>query len=264
MKALIDGDPPVYACGFAAEGEELSHALHNVKRLINNVLKATGADEYSIFLTGKNNYREEVATIVPYKGNRDPSHKPTFYQDIRDYMENVHDAKVVDDMEADDALGIVQYQTALQRMQDRSDYQFDNTHDFEETIICTIDKDLDMIPGWHYNWKRDEKYFVTYEEGEIFFYTQLLTGDPVDNIKGVPKIGPVKAKKILDGATTEVERFNRVRMAYVDYQSKLEENEGISEKEILEKADAQMKENATLLWIRRSTEDAWNQPESMI
>lgn len=263
MKALIDGDPPVYACGFAAEGEELSHALHNVKLLIDNVLEATGADEYSIFLTGKNNYREEVATIAPYKGNRDPSHKPTFYKEIRDYMVNIHDAKVIDGMEADDALGIVQYQTALDRMFKRDDSQFDNSYDFEDTCICTIDKDMDMIPGWHYNWKKDKKYFVTYEEGMKFFYTQLLTGDPVDNIKGVPKIGPKKAEKILDGAASEREMYNRVRMAYLEYQQKCCLNEAVDEEAILEKADMQLTENAHLLWIKRDTEELWRPPTTI-
>ena len=279
MKALIDGDIIVYSVGFTVEKtnysvdgvdfdkkaeakeyceqmgivpenissyvipEDVTHAYHNAKQLINNICTKTGATEYEIFLTGKDNFREDIATIQPYKGNRDTSHKPVHYDAIKEYLIKHHGAEVVNGIEADDKLG------------------HEQTHD---TCICTIDKDLDMIVGWHYNWRKDIMYKVNEWDAIKFFYTQLLTGDTVDNIRGVPQIGKVKAAKLLDGATSEYTLYNRVRQAYLDYFHK-EYGDSVprflSEQELLEMSDADLQENADLLWIQRKEDDRWIPPQ---
>jgi DNA polymerase-1 len=173
---LIDADIIAYSVGFAANEDPVEFALHSVKIMIESMLDATGCEEYECFLTGTGNYRTDVATIKPYKGNRKQD-KPVHFQAIRDYLVNVHGAEVVDGMEADDALGINQT---------------------KDTIIASIDKDLDMVEGLHYNWRKGDLYYVTKEEGRRNFYRQLLTGDSTDNIVGIPGIGPKKAEAILD------------------------------------------------------------------
>jgi len=84
-------------------------------------------------------------------------------------------------MEADDAQGIEQWAKT-----DRS------------TCIVTIDKDLNMIPGWHYNFVKDEFKYWKLSESNRFFWWQMLVGDRTDNIPGIDKIGPVRADKLLD------------------------------------------------------------------
>lgn len=231
MIVLIDGDPPVYSCGFAANDDPVEHALHNMKQLINKICEATQADEYKIYLTGKNNYRNDMVDY--YKANRDSSHKPLHYEALRNYLVEVHDAEVVDGMEADDALGIAQYQSYIRGV---------------ETCIATIDKDLLMIPGKHYNWNKDVLHEVDEFKGIEFFYTQLLTGDKVDNIKGIHGIGPKKAEKILDGATTELELYRRVQMEYEKYKGDFYQGFDY------------MCENAHLLWIKRHPDELWRPP----
>jgi 5'-3' exonuclease len=41
-------------------------------------------------------------------------------------------------------------------------------------------------------------------------------GDSVDNIPGLPGVGPVKAAKLLEGLTTHEERRSAVIDAYID------------------------------------------------
>jgi hypothetical protein len=41
------------------------------------------------------------------------------------------------------------------------------------------------VAGWHYNFVKKDKYYVTAEEGMRFFYRQILTGDRADNIQGI-------------------------------------------------------------------------------
>jgi 5'-3' exonuclease len=87
-----------------------------------------------------------------------------------------------------------------------------------ETCICSIDKDLDQIPGWHLNFVKELKYEVTPQEGLRKFYHQLLTGDlACDNIPGLKGIGPKKADKALDGCLTEEDMFNACKKMYQLY-----------------------------------------------
>jgi len=237
MLALIDMDILVYSCGFASdaeakrqglEHEPLNYCLQIVNQLIDRIVLETQADDYKGYLTGKNNYREELAVTLPYKGNRDTSHKPYWYKEIKKYLVSHHNAEIIDGMEADDKLGI------------------ECTKDNTNTVIATIDKDLRMIEGYHYNWRKGSHVdHVTEAEGTKFFYTQLLTGDMTDNIQGIRGIGPKKAEKILAGCITERELYCAVGNAYaVAYDS----------------PEEVMKEMADLLWIQKREGVLWQPP----
>jgi hypothetical protein len=223
MIALIDGDLLKYRCGFAAEDEPLSHALHNVKLVIDGITNAVDADEVQVHLSGKGNFRERIATIKPYKGNRDPDHKPKHGEDIVKYIMDNYPHVVADGEEADDTLGYTQ--TMLRK------------EDPYSSVIVSTDKDMFMIPGLNYNWVAEKYYDISKAEADRFFWTQMLTGDSTDNIPGVPKIGPVKAEKILDTKETWSEMY----MAVLDQYLTAYEN-----------GYEAMVENARLLWIRRT------------
>jgi 5'-3' exonuclease len=74
-----------------------------------------------------------------------------------------------------------------------------------EYIICSIDKDLLCIPGKHYRMREKKLITVSHEEAMRHYYEQLLKGDGVDNIPGIPGIGVVKATKILKDCKNEGE-----------------------------------------------------------
>lgn len=134
--------------------------------------------DYQGYISGKGNFRYSVATILPYKGTRSTV-KPTHYDAIRQFLVDVYDAKVSTGMEADDMLGLNQT---------------------EDTVIVSLDKDLDMIPGRHYNWVADKEYTIDELEGMRKFYAQMLTGDSTDNILGLYGVGPnsTHVKKLKD------------------------------------------------------------------
>ena len=185
MKLLIDGDPIVYRIGFACQKKDKetglvtadpeSHTLHSCKQFINQMLEVTGADTYKIYLTGKGNFRYKVRE--DYKANRKGADKPVHYQLVRDYLVKKFKAQVVDGIEADDALALGQQ---------------------SDTAIASIDKDLLMVEGRHYNYGKCTWQDVTAKQGEYFFYKQMLTGDRVDNITGIRGLGEKKASKLLD------------------------------------------------------------------
>jgi len=85
-------------------------------------------------------------------------------------------------------------------------------------IVCSVDKDLLMIPGDHLRLKNNvalsQRITVNAYEARSFFYRQLLIGDPVDNVKGVPKIGPKSAEAKLAWCFEEEEFRQEVVNAY--------------------------------------------------
>ncbi len=234
--ALIDADVLVYQCAFAFQrkGEDVGlfdEVITCLDNLILGMLEETGADNYRLFLTGKGNFRYNVAKTVPYKGNR-KSEKPFHYENIRIYMQSVYNAEVITGMEADDALAINQT---------------------EDTVICTIDKDLLQVPGKHYNWRKNEHYVIDEYDGWYNFYIQLLQGDRADNIKGIDGIGPTKAERILEGSEDPEDMFERVKAAYMA--------------NMPDDWYYRMSESAMLLWmVRELAEDgsplAWRWPDA--
>ena len=223
MKALIDGDILVYRIGFASENESKSIAMARCSEFIEDLILFNGFGEYQGYLTGKKNFRNEIAVTAPYKGNR-KSAKPKHYQLLRDYMESAWSFTMIEDQEADDAIGIAAYEMEV-----------------GEYCICSIDKDLDMLRGDHYNFVKDERYFITEEEGIKNFYKQLLMGDRVDNIIGIKGIGTVKAERLLKECKNENEMYLAILEAY----------EGNAERVL---------ENGRLLWIRRQHNQLWTPP----
>lgn len=224
MKALVDADILVYRFGFASEGDPAEFALARLSEFLDNLYVTLPVDEVEGYLTGKGNFRNEVAVTAPYKGTR-KAEKPYHFDLLREYMQTSWGFVEVEGIEADDKLGIEAYK-----------------HEPEETIIVSIDKDLNMIRGNHYNFVKEEQYYITEDEAIRNFYLQMLTGDKVDNIIGLPGIGPVKSKKMLADCTTELEMYDVVLKAYDNNLDRVIEN-------------------GRLLWILREEGQVWQPPK---
>lgn len=186
---------------------------------IRDICEAAGGTEPPIlFITGSRrelgeeflpNFREALAVGKQYKGTR-KAEKPFHYWNITAFLRATYNVRIANGCEADDLICIEQYSRLQQA----------------DTIICTRDKDLRMCPGLHYGWecgKQPEFGPVEYDDfgtislvkgksgnkivggGKKFFFSQLLTGDPVDNIGGLKGTGPVEAYKLLSEANDEEE-----------------------------------------------------------
>jgi hypothetical protein len=176
---------------------------------------------WELFLTGKGNFRNDIAVTVPYKGNRAKLKKPVHLETLRQFLQQEWNASVAEGQEADDAIAI--------RATDLGD----------AGIIVSLDKDFDQVQGWHYNFVKDDLYYVTAEEGLLNFYMQFLTGDRIDNIVGVKGIGPVKANKLLTNAEGDRGMF-AVCVEHLGYDRAVE--------------------NGRLLYLRRKENELWMPP----
>ena len=221
MQPLIDCDVLLYEVGFAVEAgwqsegfPSFDYAAEKFDADIKNICAMVEATEPPIlYLTGPGNFRHSIAKRQPYKER--PSVKPFHYYNLKAYARGQYDCIVSQGTEADDEMAIEQ------------------TRRPNDTIICTRDKDLRAVPGWHYGWELGNQPqfgpLCVDELGSIrlsarrdkvegwglsFFYSQCITGDKVDTIPGLAKHGPVKAVEALEGCETEADMYEAVLKLY--------------------------------------------------
>lgn len=196
--ALIDADIMLYRAAFKHEGGDVEDAYDTIDNMFDHIFHVTKCVSYIAFLTGKGNFRKDIAVTKEYKGNRKDMIMPEHLDDLRDYLWDKWSCKIVNGIEADDALGICQT-------------------NLDKTIICSIDKDLLQIEGLHYNWNNKEVKYVNKHEAERLLHLQSLMGDSTDNIVGIPKVGKVKADKILTLGDIGVPHSEICLEAYISY-----------------------------------------------
>jgi 5'-3' exonuclease len=225
---LIDGDIFAYRAAFSCEDKDVEDALDKVDDLIQWSIYACvleyDVEDYQVFLTGKGNFRYDIAISHEYKGNRKDVEKPQHLEAIRKHMIKAWEAVVSKGEEADDLIGIAA------------------TEGGKESIVVSIDKDMLQIPCRHYNPNKKEFTVVSDFDGLKFFYTQILTGDRADNIVGLYGVGPKKAEKILADCKTEADMYEECLHQY-----------GGEEDRVIE--------NARLLWLRREPDQIWEPPK---
>lgn len=165
--------------------------------------------EYQIIMAMtdlKNNFRKSISE--EYKANRKSKRRPLMFLPMREWVMDNFNTLMIDNLEADDCIGI------------SAD---------KNSIMLSGDKDFRSIPCRFYDFLRNEFYDTTKEEAFYFHMYQTLIGDTADNYKGCPKIGEVRAKRILDeecsweavvraykaNGSTEEEALVNARLAFI-------------------------------------------------
>jgi len=278
MKPLIDTDILLYECSSVAEHKDepikgFAFVEEVFLNKVEEICRAVGATEEPIlYLTGKGNFREEVAVTKPYKGTR-TQEKPFHYKNLKAYIRGLPNCVEVEGMEADDAM-------AIEQTSCNSVGKYCPVDGPRNTVICTRDKDLRMVPGWHYGWecgKQPEFKLQWVDEiGEIhliekvnakgkvsseikgtglkFFYSQLITGDKVDDIPGLKGCGSIAAFCALRNCKTEREMYEAVENLY---------------REKAEYPLTLLYEQAYLLWMVRELDEEgepvmWREPDDRL
>lgn len=246
----------VYEAGYAAEAgwqqpgfPPFDYVRELLDNRIANICAITQATHPPIlYLTGKSNFRYGIAKRTPYKER--VGYKPWHYKNIKAYMNAAYDVRLQEGLEADDLMSIEQ--TRRESLLNGNPFYSGPT---VRSIICTRDKDLRAVRGWHYGWELgnqpsfgpefvEETGYIKLSSdrksikgtGLLFFYSQCLTGDKVDSIPGLEGCGAVKAFSILEGCVDTNDAFNRVLEAY---------------RAVYEDAEEQLLEQGQLLWMTR-------------
>jgi len=169
-------------------------AVSELEGFIQGIIDTTDTTEAVLILSPKRTFRYDVDEN--YKSNRKPPEVPLqLLTPLRDHMLNEMGALCFDDVEADDVCVSRVYQEP------------------GKYVLCHIDKDLNQAPGPHYNYNTREFCDIDQVSADYWFYEQALTGDSVDGIKGCPKIGKVRATKLLTAVSSE-EYWETIVAAY--------------------------------------------------
>jgi DNA polymerase-1 len=199
---LVDGSSYLYRAFHAmpdlrvTPGDPASQAVGAIRGMINmmNSLRKDVPALYAacVFDAKGPTFRDEI--YPQYKAHRSP-----MPDDLRSQIEPIHEVvrlmgwRVLDvpGVEADDVIGTLAHTAATQGI---------------EVIISSGDKDLSQLVNSHItmvdtmNGKRRDIAGITAEFGvppERMLDFQTLVGDAVDNVPGVPKVGPKTAAKWL-------------------------------------------------------------------
>lgn len=203
----------------------LQNAFHIVNHMIDNIVKACGAESYHVVISGDENFRDDLPLPSKYKGSREGNSRPPQLKDCKTYLINSHSAEVSDGVEADDVL--VAYMTA-------------------GSIQASTDKDAMHGPGWVYNWDTmtEPEYITGFGalklieketarktakgtpvieksvkgQGRMWLYYQMVFGDAVDCYKPCElakvKFGEIGAYELLKGCKTDKEALEAVARQY--------------------------------------------------
>lgn len=237
----IDGDMLCYVAG-GNEDTSVATSRRIVQNMVETFREQAQAERSVLQLTASGclkGYRVLVPTSQPYQAQRKGSKRPKNWGYLRDWLSSYDGpdfkVKVWDDREADDGFGYV----SASRPND---------------VVCTNDKDMRMLSGWHLDWVTKELFKVPddcYEMeqggklyGYKWFLQQMLQGDTADHIRGLGKCaaaprgcGEATARKMLAGTACKAEGIEAVVGFY----------KGAFD----DKWANEFAEQAMLLWIRR-------------
>ena len=231
--ALIDGDGLIHGAKWRNKKDTiekgwitLGEACKNYDRAVNECIQKTYATEVAIAVKGPNNYRDVLYDDYKKSKSRaqNRDNDVAWIGKLKDYAANRPDTVVCDGYEADDLLRIWACEIRERELTEDVTY-----------VVCTGDKDLDCIWGKHYQFRRTgmepKLYNVTEEHSQLFFWEQVLTGDKIDNIPGLPGVAHKTAMRLL-GAEYEKGAKGKI---IVEPTNSVEERERIVVKTYVEK-----------------------------
>jgi predicted nucleic acid-binding protein len=234
---LLDGDLIAYRASASCEPtkakphlEPPEVAIWRLHDMIERICIATNSQDIECYIGGSDNFRYKI--YPDYKANR-TKEKPHYLEACRELLVTQYSATIVNNYETDDALGIAQT-------------KYDGN-----SRICSLDKDLLQISGWHYQWVQGLSILVSPLDGLRTLYKQAILGDKSDNIKGFdgslrsscPKF-VAKLQEPIDVMTEEKEMYDYVTSVYLDASNTQEA----------------LDINMQLLYVLRKEDEYWIKP----
>lgn len=192
MTLLIDADYIAYKTCAACEDEidygddlivvtsRFSDVLAMFQNEVMSIAECMGLfDDFILFFSSPRNFRKKI--FPEYKGHRNRK-KPCGYKRLLNWCADNYITMMVDELEADDAIGI---------------YATDPIEQEAGHIICSPDKDMRQIPGQLFD-LTNPVIEITQEEGDRWHLIQTLSGDQTDGYAGAPGIGIKRADALLE------------------------------------------------------------------
>ncbi len=194
---IVDADSILFKAAVVSSSH--GEIRSNIKEVLKSIHSACFMGEMMIAVKGKGNFRYNI--YPEYKDNR-----KELDEDLKERINYAHKhirekygAVTADGMEADDLVTI---------------WSWECINNDQPFILAHIDKDLDQVPGPHYNYNRKDHYYVSEEEAYRFLCKQWIMGDVTDGIPGLKGWGPKKAEDFIKGIPSE-DLEKRIRGLYL-------------------------------------------------
>jgi 5'-3' exonuclease len=186
---LIDADSLIWETAYHSRTHDnRDEACSLIDQKVISILFDVKATHYWGFL--QKSGRGFRAAINPsYKGNRPetPDWKKRWDPILREHLLKKWVFIEVQDIETDDAVA------SAARVLEGKKIKY---------VICSRDKDLDQIPGPHYDPRTKEQYIV--RNPQLRFWQQTLSGDSTDNVPGLKGFGEKTSVRLLAPIPTEL------------------------------------------------------------
>ena len=206
MTLLIDADWLIYSsccsCEQDIKWDDNLHTLHCDERDIHEMIDgrveyyqkiAEDNDDVVMCFTQYPTFRH---TIFPeYKANRKNKRKPLALYAMVEQIGQRYKSESYTGLEGDDVMALLA-----------------TSKKYPNPVIVSPDKDMRSVPCTLL--ANDDMELITKKKADRHWMIQALTGDATDNYKGLEKVGPVTAEKILGDAKTLPDMWNKVVEAY--------------------------------------------------
>lgn len=211
------------------EPEPIEFCVKSLKNMITAACEYVGTNVYFGYSGKGTVFRQDVSTIVKYKGNRDKALRPVHLDGLKNYLVKHHNCQIITEIEADDMCSIASYDAYRKWEKSKSDA--------DKLVLAAVDKDylqcaahlvhpnnLDGIEshdgGFGYlkvDESGSEKKVVG--RGRMWLYFQVMNGDDADNYfanSAAPEIkwGQMSAYKVLKDAKNDKEAFEALVAGY--------------------------------------------------
>tara|TARA_Y100001968_G_scaffold325186_1_gene365997 strand:+ start:2168 stop:2899 length:732 start_codon:yes stop_codon:yes gene_type:complete len=206
MTLLIDADWLLYSsccsCEQSIKWDEWLHTLHADERDIHEMIDSRvqhyqriAEDDQDVVMCFTQ-YPTFRHTIFPdYKANRKDRRKPLALKKTIEQVSERYESVSYTGLEGDDVMGLLA-----------------TSKKYPNPIIVSVDKDMRSVPCTLL--ASDDMELITKRKADRHWMIQSLTGDSTDNFKGLEKVGPVTAEKILGDAKTLEAMWEKVVEAY--------------------------------------------------
>ena len=190
MTAIIDLDSVAYAAGngvkllgpdglpiredgkrFVYRDKTKQELIESVDSVMENILKTSEATHYIGYIKGQRTTEKRLSINPDYKAQRSQI-PPTWWWGVKSAFITQWGAIEANGYEVDDF--VLATKNLLK----------------DDSFIVAIDKDLLSLEGRHYNWRTQEWIDVSKVAASVKFWTDMIVGQPIDNIKGIPGKGP--------------------------------------------------------------------------
>ena len=155
--------------------------MNDAKEIVETQIKSIANALNSSFIRGffspSRTFRHDLWPA--YKSNRKDKRKPLGLRELREWASKKYDTFCYENIEADDAIGILV------------------TESPEERIAVSGDKDFRTLPCTWYDHLKEKLTTTSEKEADHFHLVQSLMGDTTDGFSGLKGVGPATAEKIL-------------------------------------------------------------------